>query len=384
MAARSEARRLENVPYPHNPEVSVDFEGVTAPWSSKEYTRRVLLEQELDLRGERRAREGVGRVVSALAVRELGEREQEITSEVDGAYSRHLVARRKSEFLAPLRQRARSLRTKAESARRRETLTGFDARLLRAEALGLEADWVESQRELETASSELRVWIGLPANTPLDLADDLDDRPWRCDADSAMNMALLHRQTLARAVAAESLSLMRLGLEQRLGRVNPRLGLSVSRERLELEPVGGGLISDEDTSVGLGITMPLPLFGLNPTGIAEARVELERARAERAALERQVRQAVTTACVGLERAEEERRLRREAAVSADQDLLLVERAYEDGRIPLEEFITLRERLVRQQIALLDATRTVEEERIGLVRATGTPRAELERLWGGAR
>lgn len=136
--------------------------------------------------------------------------------------------------------------------------------------------------------------------------------------------------------------------------------------------------------IGLGVTLPIPIFGVNATGVAEARLELERSRAERAGLERQVRQDVVSACVGLERAEEERRLRSDAAASASNDLQLVETAYADGRIPLEEFLTLRDRLVRQQIALLDAMRVVEEQRASLVQATGTPRADLQRLWGGRR
>lgn len=384
IAARREAARLGRVPYPHNPEISVELEGTPAPWSSREYTRRVLLEQELDLRGERRARAGVGRATEALVDRELGEREQEITAEVDRTFSRLLVARRKAQFLEPLRERARRLRARAENARRRETLTGFDARLLRAEALSLEADWLEAEREVDVSSSELRTWLALPADAALAPEDDLDDQQWRCDADSAFGLALQNRRSLGRAAAAESLSSMRLRLEQRLGRVNPRLGVSVSRERLELEPEGGGLLSDEDTMIGLGVTLPIPIFGVNATGVAEARLELERSRAERAGLERQVRQDVVSACVGLERAEEERRLRSDAAASASNDLQLVETAYADGRIPLEEFLTLRDRLVRQQIALLDAMRVVEEQRASLVQATGTPRADLQRLWGGRR
>lgn len=382
IAARNEAARLGRVPYLHNPEVSVEVEGTPAPWSSGEYTRRVLVEQELDLRGERRARVVVGQATHALVERELGEREQQIAAEVDRTFSRLLVARRKAQFLEPLRERARSLRARAERARQRETLTGFDARLLRAEALSLEADWLEAEREMDISASELRTWLALPADTALGPEDDLDERQWQCDVDSAFGLALQNRRSLERAAAAESLSSMRLRLEQRLGRVNPRLGLSVSRERLELEPERGGILSDEDTMLGLGLTLPIPIFGVNTTGVAQARLELERSRAERAALERQVRQDVVSACAGLHRAEEERRMRREAAASASDDLRLVESAYTDGRIPLEEFLTLRDRLVRQQIALLDAIRVVEEQRASLVQATGASRAELERRWGG--
>jgi outer membrane protein, heavy metal efflux system len=379
-AARAEARRLGRVRYPHNPEVSVEVEGAPSPWSNREYTRRVRFEQEIDLRGEGRGRSRIGQATGAVADRELGERSQAIAAQVDEVYSRHLVARRKAAFLEPLRDRARSLRARAEGARRRETLTGFESRLLRAEALGLEADWLEAERELDVSDAELRTWLVVPSDSALDLEDDLDERPWRCDPGSALALALQGRLALARAAAAESLALARVMLELRLARVNPAFGVSVGRERLELEPQGLGMIGDEDTFVGLELRVPIPIFARNQPGIAEARLDLERARAERAALDRDVRQEVAAGCAALQRAEDARRIRREAAESAGQDLRLIESAYGEGRIPLDEYLTLRERLVRQQLALLDAVRTVEQERARLVLATGTLRPELTHRW----
>lgn len=383
-AARGEARQLAKFPYLHNPEFSIEIEGTPTPWSSTDYTRRIVLEQEIDLRGERRARSRMGSATAAVVDREYGARAQEIEAEVDQAYSRHLVAQRKAMLLEPLRERARNLRSKAESARRRETLTGFDARLLRSEALSLEADWLDARRDLDIAEAELRTWLALSSDSALALEDDLDDRPWSCDIDSSLALARQTRLTLARAAAAESLALARLTLEQRLGRVNPTLGASIGRERLELESDGAGTISDEGTFVGLHVRVPLPLFRQNSTGIGEARLELQRAMAERAALEREVQKEVAVACAGMHRVEEERKLRADAAESAARDLRLIEAAYEDGRIPLDEYLTLRERLVRQQVALLDVLGALEEERARLVRATGVPRVDLARRWGGER
>ena len=383
-AAAIEARQLARVPYLHNPEISIEIEGTPAPWSSTDYTRRILLEQEVDLRGERRARARVGRAATALVQRELGERSQAIAAEVDLAYSLHLIAYRKAALLEPLRDRARSLRSKAEDAKRKEALSGFDARLLRSEALSIEADWLDARRDLEISEAELRVWLALPPDTALALEDDLDQRSWRCDIDSAWVLARHSRLALARGAAAESLGLARVALEQRLARVNPTLGVSAGRERIQIETGGPAAISNEDTFVGLAVRVPIPLFGANPLGVAEAKLELERVRAEQAALEREVRNEVVTACVALRRLEEQRTLRGEAAESAGRDLRLIESAYENGRIPLDEYLTLRERLIRQEVGLLDALASVERERVRLVRATGVQRAEFTRRFGRER
>ena len=55
---------------------------------------------------------------------------------------------------------------------------------------------------------------------------------------------------------------------------------------------------------------------------------------------------------------------------------LTEDAYRSGRIPLEDYLTLRERLIRVQRDLLEATTDVEHVRARLVRATGLRRDVL--------
>ncbi len=384
LAVRTQARRLERESYPFNPEVSVEVTGTPSPWSGTDYTRRIMLEQELDLRGERRARRSAGRAAGAVADREYGERAQVIAAEVDGIYSRHLVAQRKAALLEGLRNRARDLRAKAEHARGRETLTGFDARLLGAEAVSLEADWLSARNEADVTGAELRVWLELPRDTALAFEDDLGDGAWSCDADSAWVLARQKRLGVARAVAAESLALARVVLEERLARANPTLGASISRERFELDTGEVGVIHDEGTSIGLHVRFPLSIFQKNATGITGARLDVERARADRAALDREVHQEVVAACAALRGAEDERTLRAVATESAGRDLQLIEAAYEGGRIPLDEYLTLRERLVRQQTALLESLGRVEAERSRLVRVTGVPRAELARRFGGGR
>ena len=384
LAVRTQTRLLERESYPFNPEVSVEVTGTPAPWSGTDYARRIMLEQELDLRGERRARRSAGRAAAAVADREYGERAQAIAAEVDGIYSRHLVAQRRASLLAGLRDRARDLGAKAEHARGRETLSGFDARLLGSEAVSLEADWLGARNEADVTGAELRVWLELPRHTALAFEDDLGDGVWSCDADSAWVLARHTRLVVARVAAAESLALARVVVEERHARANPTLGASVSRERFELDTGEVGVIHDEGTSIGLHVRVPLSIFQRNATGITEARLDVERARVDRAALDREVRQEAVAACAALRGAEDERALRAVAAESAGRDLQLIEAAYEGGRIPLDEYLTLRERLVRQQTAWLESLGRVEAERSRLVRVTGAPRAELARRFGGAR
>ncbi|MEO5618257.1 MAG: TolC family protein [Candidatus Eisenbacteria bacterium] len=378
-AAMETAARLRRRLPISNPELSIELEGAPQPFSGREYTRRLRLEQELDLRGQRGARQQVGMASANLVEREAVAREQAIAAGVDEAVGKWLVARRRTVLLEPIRERAHALRHKADTARQRETLAGFDSRLLQAEALGRESEWIEARRELEAAEAELRIWTGLPEEDSLSLQDDLDALPWRCSADSLMARAREFRPDLARAAAAESLAAARLRFEQSVARANPRIGISAGRERLSLDgPFPSGELSDLDNFVGLDFTMPLPIFPADPSGTAQASAELAQARAERTVLEREMRREVAVACAAIGRGQERKRAIQQAAATAGGDLELVEQAYRGGRIPLEQYLTLTDRLIRLQLEVVEATGTVEAARNALVSATGLSREELQR------
>lgn len=370
------AAALSHVPaLVSNPVLGAETEGTGQPFSSSEYTRRITLEQEIDLAGHGNARRRVGQATEAVSERELTARRQTIQAAVDEAYGRWLIARKRESFLEPLADRARELSGHAEEARRREIVTAFDVRVLRGDVAELESERASARRELEQAEAELRIWLGLARNTSLLLVDDLNDRPWQCSSDSLIHLAVSSRADLARAAAAESLADRRVLLEQRLARGNPTIGISAGKERQSFEGPSIGTIDDQDTRVGIRATVPIPLVRA-PFGVNEARLELARAQSERAVLVLAVRQDVATACAGLTAAEGRLQMLREAVTSAPGDLRLTESAYREGRIPLDQYLTVRERLVRIQRAALDAEAALEEARGGLVRATGLRRDAL--------
>ncbi len=358
-----------------NPVIEVETEGARSPFSGRDYTRRITLEQEIDLAGQGKARRRVGQATVTVAERELAARQQIIQSAVDEAYGRWLIAQRRRVFLAPLAERARELSRHAEESRRREIVTGFDVRVLRGDVAELESEGATAQSELEQAEAELRIWLGLPSATSLRLADDLDGRPWRCPSDSLTQRARSSRTDLARAAAAESLAERRVFLERRLARGNPTLGISAGQERRSFDSPSVGTLDDRATTVGIRATVPIPLVRAS-FGVNEAQLELARSQNERAVLELAVRQDVAAACAGLTAAEDRLSMLRDAVTSAPSDLRLTESAYREGRIPLDQYLTVRERLVRIQREALDAEAALEEARTRLVRATGLRRDAL--------
>lgn len=367
------ATRLSRVPVlVSNPVLGAETGGVGQPFSSSEYTRLISLEQEIDLAGHRRARRRVGEATIAVTEREVAARRQNIQSAVDDAFGRWLIARKRESFLGPLADRARELSVRAQDARRSETVTEFDVRLLRRDVVELESERARARRELDEAEAELHIWLGLSRNTSLLLTDDLNDRPWGCSLDSLTHLARSSRADLALAAAAESLAGRRVLLEQRLALGNPIIGISASKDRQSFESPSIGTVNDQETNVGIRATIPIP-FVRAPFGVNEARLELARSQSDRAVLELSVRQDVAAACAGLTAAEERLRILRDAVTTAPGDLRLTESAYREGRIPLDQYLTVRERLVRIQREALDAEAALEEARARLVRATGLRR-----------
>lgn len=377
------ARQLSRIgPYPFNPVISAELEGASSPLSSREYVRRLSLEQEVDLRGERRARRAVGAATATLASHTLSARQQTITAVVDETVGRWLVAQERRTLLGELVQHAASVQASVEAARRRETTTGFSARLLRADLAALQAEAAEAALEQDEAGTEIRTWLGLSPGDTVSFVDDLDDSTWHCQPDSILALAMQTRTDLKRAAAAESLSLRRLELEHRLGRINATVGVSAARERTSFGsfPLSGGgsvgPIEETNTVLGVRASVPLPLSQRNQVAIGEAALEQRRGRAERVALDLSVTQEVLSACAALVRAEERRGLLASVVGGAAADLELTEAAYRGGRIPLEDYLTLRERLLRVRRDLMDATAALESARTRLVRATGLRRDVL--------
>lgn len=374
-AIRKAASQMRSPFLVSNPVLEVESEGTPSPLSGREYTRKLSLDQEIDLRGHGAARRRVGAAAIVVAERDWTLRAQDIRASVDEAYGRWLLAEHRGQFLAPLVGRANELGVHAEAARRREIVTGFDVRVLKGDVAELESERLEARRELEQADAELRVWMGLPAGPALRLVDDLDPKPWRCDVEMLLPLARRSRADLARASAAESLATARLALERRLNLANPSVGISVGRERRTFESPPAGTIEDKQAFAGIRASFPLPLRRTSSV-VGEAQVELARAQSERIRIELAMRQDLAAGCARLMRSEERQQLLQTAAGSAAADLRLTEAAYREGRIPLEQYLTVRERLVRIQREAIDAAAAVEDARTRLIRATGVSRDVL--------
>ena len=385
-SADSMARRAADVPRLLNPVARLELDGEHAGFGGADYSRRIGIEQELDLRGERGARRELGLAAVRVTTADLEARRREIALEVERGVGHWLVLERRVQWLDSLVTQASNLAARAREAASRETLMPFAARQLNLDAVRLGAERRALLGDLAAEEAGLRVVLGWPRSDSLSFLDDLDPPRAHGSGESLFQLALRSRLDLRRAAAEESLRFSEAGLEQRLAGTNPTIGISLARERSSFgsgDLLGGqdagatfGGLDRTETRVGFSISLPLPLSNRRQAEIATAAREAFRARAERESLVRRIQVEVASANSQWETAQSQLMELRAFAAEAGSDWKRVGDAYGDGRINLQDFLVFRDRLADVTRRYLDALEAAEAARTLLSSATGLPWSAL--------
>ncbi|MFP3940921.1 MAG: TolC family protein, partial [Thermoanaerobaculia bacterium] len=126
-----------------------------------------------------------------------------------------------------------------------------------------------------------------------------------------------------------------------------------------------------DDIVGLGLTIPIPLFDRNQGAVAEADAELAGARAELAVTDLAVRREVAAARARLVAALEALEAAESLGLAALEDgLELVERSFDAGKIGSAEVILFRRELVEARRQSVEARVEAFRAAVDLAVVTG--------------
>jgi len=228
----------------------------------------------------------------------------------------------------------------------------LERRVIEAEVIKLEKRAADERAKLLTALAELNMLRGLSPDSPLKLARDKAEFIPAPDESSLFAKALRDNFTLKQ---------YELGFEEQ--------GLNVSLERKQgygdvtLAPyyteANGG---DRERTVGLGISVPLPLWDRNASPSAEARARKAQAETALQVSRRELRKDLATAVQSYKssqslmtnRGREEVDRFREAADLAD-------RHYRLGAVPVSTYLSLQE-------AYLDVVETITTTRADAARS----------------
>jgi cobalt-zinc-cadmium efflux system outer membrane protein len=135
-------------------------------------------------------------------------------------------------------------------------------------------------------------------------------------------------------------------------------------------PVGSRAL--ESPRIGLGVSLPVPLFDRNQGVVAERAAQAEQARLRRSATELAVRTQVTDAYRAYLAASEEARVfARDVLQPARTNQQLLETAFRAGKVGLPTLVLLRNQLLDAELGYWDAWLSERNALVALEAATAT-------------
>ncbi len=226
----------------------------------------------------------------------------------------------------------------------------LETRIIEANAITAERRASEAKQAARVASVELNQLRGQPAVAALRIA-----RP----EIAFEKMEPVERLADRAATNSFDLRMRQVELEQQ--------GFKVSlakNERFPSVSVGPvyseeetGRVGEKDRTVGVGITMPLPLWNRNKGNIETARAREEQAATSLRLTQREVERKVVENSTAYEaRMEEMSRWRADAASKLREAAELADRHYRLGAVPVATYVELQKQYLEAVEAILDTKR----------------------------
>jgi outer membrane protein, heavy metal efflux system len=238
----------------------------------------------------------------------------------------------------------------------------LDMRIIEANALVLSRRASQALQSLQTARIELNLLRGQPPHTPLTLsaaAPTLTNLP---PLEVLLGMARTNNYELR----TRQTELAQQGFRVQLSR-NERW------PKVTLAPFySSEKAADEEQIVGVGVTVPLPLWNQNKGAIQASQARLQQAETMLMVTARDVERRVTEHALAYQnRIEEMSRYRHDSRVRLQEAAELADRHYRLGAVPLATYIEMQMRYLDAVEALLATQEEALEHRQQVVLLTGS-------------
>ena len=354
--------RILQAGLPPNPELEAEIEnfGGSADRRNLDSAEATLqLSQLIELGGKRGKRRRVARAEQTVAGWEYEAERLETYAATSRAFFEVLAAQRQVELRGRQLDLARSV---LETVRERVAagrVTPLEETKASVEASAARIALERARRELEAARGRLvAAWGGTPSSFGT-AQGDLESLTPPPPLDSILSH-LIDNPLVQRWEAEQNLRRSALSLEQ--ARTHPDVKLSAGIRRL---------MDTDDNAFVAGVSIPIPIFGLNPGGVLEAERRLPQGQAQGRAAIVQVTNAARQAYSEFSAVHAEiRSLMEQVLPGAQQAYDAAQTGYREGRFGF--------------IDVLDAQRTLFEARARYVEALAAyhrARTDLERLAG---
>ena len=309
--------------YSYNPEFNYD-EGLE---------RHFGISQTIEWPGKRALREAIAKQDTVAAQSALDGFKVALAAEVRAKFYELLAARKSIE----LREREQQLAQRVFDAARRRVEGGFAPNTERTSA---EVGLVRAKRELRAAQNrvaqaqaELNGLLGRDAQTPAEPQGELSTAQPDISLSKLMDAALKSHPDLRAA---------RLELEKR--GLSVRLAHKAGAPDITLQPFyeQDTMSSSKDTKVGIGVSVPLPIWNTSRPKVAVAQAELREAQADIEKRAREVAANVSKAFTAWEAAREGLALfSADLQKQMESDLAAAEQKYANGELSFLSLLELK-------------------------------------------
>lgn len=366
--------------YNFNPELEFEAPGAGSSGALGEY--EATLSQEVEWAGQRGLRIRAARIGLDRAEAGVRDAARQTLAEVSTAFYDALAADQRLAVARDVLGLNERLLTATRIQAREGEISTMDANLAEIEVGRARARVLTAEREAVGARLELQRLAGILPDRPIRLQDEVPIAPAPAvlDQDTLVALALARRPDLAARVRTVDQYEALTRLARREAIPNVKVGVFAEREEAVGAGARGGAAEDpglRSPRVGLGVSLPIPIFDRNQGIVAERAAQAEQARLARQATELAVRTQVTDALRSYRAASEEARVfERDVLEPARANQRLLETAFRAGKVGLPTLLLLRNQLLDAELGYWEAWLAERRALVDLEAATATLTTDL--------
>ena len=319
------------------------------------------LAQTFEIAGQQGARRSAAEQSLAAMQEVIAETKRQLRAEVEQRFVRVLSL----QLRIQMEEQTLKLIEEAAMAVSKRVAAGEDSRL-DGNLAKVEAERAQNQvsllrEQLVQARSELTALLQLPGDNLPEVGGYLDPSSVLYTLDELLTSAA--NRPLVRAFDhREKAASSRLDLERATVYPDVTLGLSSARE---------GLADSQDQITGLSVSLPLPLFRRNGTGIGRATTELTQVQVQKQAVQRDSRAQVLMLWARWENLQARvQRLSESVLPSLEENQHLSSVSFRAGEIGLLQLLLVNRQVLDGQRDLLDARTELRLTKVTLEAASG--------------
>jgi cobalt-zinc-cadmium efflux system outer membrane protein len=349
----------------NNPQLATEWRKRTLPQTTdparinQEWI--VGVAQTFEIAGQQNMRRSAAEQSLVATQEVIAETRRQLRAEVEQRFVRVLSL----QLRIQTEERTFKLIDEAATAVRKRVVAGEDSRL-DGNLAKVDAERAQNQvsvlrEQWVQARAELAALLQLPANNFPEADGYLDPPSVSYTRDELLN-SVANRPLLRAFDHREKAARNRLDLERAAVYPDVTLGLSTARE---------GAADAREKITGLSVSLPLPLFRRNDTGIGRAATELTQVQAQQQAVQRDVRAQVLALWERWENLKTRvKRLSDSVLPSLEENQHLSSVSFRAGEIGLLQLLLVNRQVLDGQRDLLDARTELRLTQVTLEAAAG--------------